>query len=43
MENLDNEAGGNCERLDKEANLELDSDDLIYTPQVSDELKPKKG
>ena len=43
MENLDNEAGGSCERLDKEANLELDSDDLIYTPQVSDELKPKKG
>ena len=45
MENLDTEVGGSCENLENEANLEVDSDEnsMIYTPQVSDELKPKKG
>ena len=45
MENLDNEVGASCENLDNEANLEVDlnEDSSIYTPQVSDELRPEKG
>lgn len=44
MENLDTEVRGSCQNLDKEANLELDSNEnnLIYTHQVSDELRQKK-
>ncbi|KAM7507111.1 hypothetical protein LguiA_017564 [Lonicera macranthoides] len=44
MENLDTEVG-RSKNLDNEGNLELDSneDNLTYTPQVSDELRPKKG
>ncbi|KAM7527642.1 hypothetical protein LguiB_031052 [Lonicera macranthoides] len=44
MENLSKEVG-RSENLDNEGNLELDSneDNLTYTPQVSDELRRKKG
>ena len=42
---MDTEVSGSCENLDKSTNLEMDSDEnnLMYTPQVSDELRPKKG
>ncbi|KAM7501075.1 hypothetical protein LguiA_025489 [Lonicera macranthoides] len=45
MENLDTQVGETCENVGNEANLDVDSDEnsMIYTPQVLNELRPKKG
>lgn len=53
MENLDNEIRRSNENtdfiVDNESNLEFDLDEngdsssKLYNPQVSDEIKPKKG